>query len=156
MVYSLGVFHARTGGGGNAVGKGLNCADGFMRPRRPWLQWLVSSCSSDVWVSSLQSSTKILMPTPSSGSISTSTPFLPMSSCSNCSFFRAIIRSSARGVLLGGSSRICSQPTGGEPGGDMRKFFSSAGGRRRFGLSSCSRGVGSARNTRRTTGRLKK
>jgi len=31
---------------------------------------------------------------------------------------------------LGGSSAICSQPMGGDPGGEMRKLFSIAGGRR--------------------------
>jgi len=35
--------------------------------------------------------------------------------------------SSARGVALGGSSLIGSQPTGGEPGGDIKKFLSSSG-----------------------------
>ena len=40
------------------------------------------------------------------------------------------MRSFAKGVEFGGSSRICSQPTGGDPGGEMRKFFSWAGGRR--------------------------
>lgn len=38
------------------------------------------------------------------------------------------MRSSARGVAFGGSSRIDSQPTGGEPGGEIRKFLLETGG----------------------------
>lgn len=63
------------------------------------------------------------------------------------------MRSSARGAELGGSSTVCSQPTGGEPGGEIRKFFSIAGGWRWNGDleeldDSDIMGVGSARNTR--------
>ena len=47
-----------------------------------------------------------------------------------------------------------SQPTGGEPGGEIRKFFSSRGGRRRSGFVNESRGVGSALKTRRRTAGL--
>lgn len=57
-----------------------------------------------------------------------------------------------------------SQPTGGEPGGEMRKFFSMAGGRRWYGEKSVAElddgddgdmiGVGSARNTRRVVSGL--
>lgn len=81
----------------------------------------------------------------------------PSSSCPSSSSTRverlssALARSSAKVSMLGGSSRICSQPTGGEPGGEMRKFLSVSGtGRwsryRRF--RSISRGVGSPRYTR--------
>jgi len=38
------------------------------------------------------------------------------------------MRSSAKGVALGGSSWIDSQPTGGDPGGDIRKFLLEIGG----------------------------
>ena len=40
------------------------------------------------------------------------------------------MRSSANGVALGGSSLMGSQPTGGEPGGEIKKFLSMGGGRR--------------------------
>jgi hypothetical protein len=66
----------------------------------------------------------------------------------------AAIRSSASGAELGGSSTTCSHPMGGEPGGEMRKFFSIAGGRRWVPLGGV-KGVGSARNTRRTKDELK-
>ena len=67
------------------------------------------------------------------------------------------MRSSASGVSFGGSSRIGSQPTGGEPGGEMRKLRSTVGGWRwcgeNFGFEPSvgddvedeGRGVGSAR-----------
>lgn len=63
------------------------------------------------------------------------------------------------GAGLGGSSRICSQPSGGEPGGEMRKFFSCAGGLRYlfpspWFTSSSSMGVGSALKTRMTASGL--
>jgi hypothetical protein len=67
---------------------------------------------------------------------------------------RAAMRSSASGATFGGSSATCSQPTGGEPGGEMRKFFSRGGGRRSASLGGVG-GVGSARNTRRTNPGLK-
>lgn len=56
-------------------------------------------------------------------------PLLRKSSFSNAErptvrLSRAFTRSSARVSRLGGSSRIDSQPTGGEPGGEMRKFLS--------------------------------
>lgn len=139
------------GNGGIAVGTGFKGTDDFSEPRRTELQSSPSFSSSATGVSPPQSSTQMLIPTPGSGCISTSGPCLPRLSRSICSLLRATIKSSARGVLFGGSSRICSQPTGGEPGGEMRKFFSSAGGRSRSGLANWSSGVGSARNTRRTT-----
>lgn len=59
------------------------------------------------------------------------------------------MRSSASGVEFGASSRMGSQPTGGEPGGEMRKFFSSSGGRKKWFFDEPgedgSMGVGSAR-----------
>ena len=68
------------------------------------------------------------------------------------------MRSSARGVSFGGSSRMGSQPTGGEPGGEMRKLRSTVGGRRWKGenffvpfgveVEEDAMGVGSARYTR--------
>lgn len=39
-------------------------------------------------------------------------------------------------MLFGGSSRTGAQPTGGEPGGEIKKFFSSAGGRKWYGENS--------------------
>lgn len=58
---------------------------------------------------------------------------------------RALTRSSARVSRLGGSSRIDSHPTGGEPGGEMRKFLSVWGTSRRSRrrrLRTISMGVG--------------
>lgn len=59
------------------------------------------------------------------------------------------MRSSASGVGLGGSSLMGSQPTGGEPGGDIKKFFSIAGGRRYWSSAMeeklSNRGFGAAR-----------
>lgn len=68
----------------------------------------------------------------------------------NWSFSRAARRSEANGEALGGSSVICSQPIGGEPGGEMRKFFSSGGGARWLYVGSFRRasGVWRARKTR--------
>ena len=40
---------------------------------------------------------------------------------------RALARSAASVSAFGGSSRICSQPTGGDPGGEIRKFLSVSG-----------------------------
>jgi hypothetical protein len=68
------------------------------------------------------------------------------------------MRSSARGATFGGSSRICSQPIGGDPGGEMRKFFSIAGGRRKFSFDVADdgerMGLGSERYTLRIVGVL--
>jgi hypothetical protein len=67
------------------------------------------------------------------------------------------MRSSARGVGLGGSSWTCSHPTGGEPGGEIRKFLDVSGGQRKTPPGPVVGGdmiVGSARNTRRITGGL--
>ena len=77
-----------------------------------------------------------------------------------------MIRSLASGVEFGGSSRICSQPTGGDPGGEIRKFFSTVGGLRWNGENldfvpfgdeepdDEGIGVGSARYTRNTVSGL--
>jgi hypothetical protein len=55
------------------------------------------------------------------------------------------MRSSASGVGLGGSSLIGSHPSGGEPGGEIRKFFVGDGGAKWYGLRfrvpSCSNSV---------------
>jgi hypothetical protein len=103
--------------------------------------------------STSQSSTNTPMPDPSSGSSIISRPpgVALVASCNLCS---AAMRSSASGKALGGSSTTCSHPTGGEPGGEMRKFFSIAGGRR-WVPSGGVTGVGSARKTRRTKAGLK-
>jgi hypothetical protein len=102
-----------------------------------------------------QSSTYTVMPPVSSLSSSSSGPCVVRSN--SCRLLRAEMRSSARGVALGGSSTICSQPTGGEPGGEMRKFFVVSGGQR-YGPSGPSLmgsvGVGSPRKTRSTMGSL--
>lgn len=55
--------------------------------------------------------------------------------CSNVRFSRARMRSSASVTVLGGSSLICSQPTGGLPGGLMRKFLSVTGTGKCFSLA---------------------
>lgn len=132
--------------GGIEVGKGHHlCLAGEVSP------YTQSSSSRGRLPSpSSQSSTKTLIPTPSSGSRRTSTPCV---ACVwSCSFRSALMRSSARGAAFGGSSLIGSQPTGGEPGGEIRKFFSSSGGRRKLLREELgedgSIGVGSARYTR--------
>ena len=82
--------------------------------------------SSSLTSSSCPSQSSTYTPTPASkGSRRTSK--LDRRSCV-CSLRSAAIKSSASGVALGGSSLTCSQPTGGDPGGDIRKFFSTAGG----------------------------
>jgi hypothetical protein len=100
-----------------------------------------------------QSSTNTPIPDPSSGSSIISRPpgFALVVSCNLCS---AAMRSSASGRALGGSSVTCSHPMGGEPGGEMRKFLSIAGGRRWVPPGGVT-GVGSARKTRRTKAGLK-
>ena len=135
--------------GGMAVGAGF----AFDLVLKKFSRRISSSSSGASGISPPQSSTQIRIPAPSSGSMSTANP-CPDPSRSTCSFFRAAMRSSARGEWLGGSSTICSHPTGGDPGGEIRKFFSSLGGRSRSGLSSCSRGVGSARKTRNSVAGL--
>ena len=132
--------------GGSAVGIGLYTKrDGLSSPYAQSGSWSSPRPRSSI----SQSSTNTPIPAPSSGSSSISRPpggaVMPAASCSLRS---AAMRSSARGVELGGSSTICSQPTGGEPGGEMRKFFSIAGGRRCAPPGGVT-GVGSARNTRR-------
>lgn len=124
------IYQTRIATGGMAVGIGFHRA-------RAGVVWPYtqsssrSSCASSSWPTS-QSSTNTLMPTPSSsGAIRTSGPGRRCRLSSwTFSFFSAAMRSSARGVGFGGSSSIGSQPTGGEPGGEMRKFFSCFGGRR--------------------------
>jgi hypothetical protein len=68
------------------------------------------------------------------------------------------MRSSARGAEFGGSSRICSQPMGGDPGGEIRKFFSIGGGRSKFssavGDDGEKMGLGSERYTLKIVGIL--
>jgi len=109
-----------------------------------------------VWLTDQsQSSTYTPTPEPSSGSTSIDIPRSP--SRSIFSLRNAKIKSSARGEELGGSSTMGSQPTGGEPGGEIRKFFSIGGGRRWKGSNSsvgegCAIVVGSARYTRNTRG----
>ncbi len=51
---------------------------------------------------------------------------------------------------------MVSPPTGGEPGGEIRKFFSSFGGQRKSEFVSSSRDVGSALKTRRIVAGLNK
>jgi hypothetical protein len=87
----------------------------------------------------------------SSGCISTST--LGPRSCTWRSL-SALIRSSASGAAFGGSSLIGSQPTGGDPGGEMRKFLSIAGGRKKLASGTdwpklVIKGLGSALYTRK-------
>lgn len=70
------------------------------------------------------------------------------------------MRSSASGVAFGGSSLIGSQPTGGDPGGEMRKFFSMAGGRRYWSSAMALKlsmiGLGEERYTLNVVSSLKK
>src|SRR5882762_8338741 len=104
-------------GGGKLVGIGTHlclAGDGC-----PYTQ--SSSLSSSAVSSPSHCSTYTVTPTPSSGSSNISR--LDRRLCT-CNFRNAAMRSSARGVGLGGSSLIGSQPTGGEPGGEIRKFFS--------------------------------
>lgn len=149
--YETHSFH-RTCSGGIAVAIGfhLSCAgDG-----EPYSQSISSAPSSPSQKS--QSSTYTPTPTPSSGSNNTSR--LERLSCI-FNLRSATMRSSARGVAFGGSSRICSQPMGGDPGGDIRKFFSIGGGRRNFssnvGDDGEKMGLGSERYTRKTVGVLR-
>lgn len=77
-----------------------------------------------------------------------------------------MMRSSASGVSFGGSSGIGSQPTGGDPGGEIKKFLSIVGGLRWYGENldfvpvgdddpdDEGIGVGSARYTRKITSGL--
>ena len=140
-----------TGIGGIAVGAGRHLKRAGENV--PYSQSNSSSPSSSLSVSSA-SSTYTPTPTPSSGSSNTS---LPPRRSRSWSFRNAAIRSSASVALFGGSSRICSQPTGGDPGGDIKKFLSSGGGFRKLSLDGGERvnnGLLSARNTRRVVGEL--
>ena len=79
----------------------------------------------------------------------------PRTSRSNWTLCSAAMRSAASGVAFGGSSLTGAQPIGGEPGGDMRKFFVGDGGARWCGSRVAgsggvdASGVGSPRKTRR-------
>ncbi|KAH9172854.1 hypothetical protein EDB89DRAFT_841196 [Lactarius sanguifluus] len=64
-----------------------------------------------------QSSTYTPIPAPS-GSSNISRPPAAVPAVS-CSLRSAAMRSSARGIELGGTSTTCSQPTGGDPRGEM-------------------------------------
>lgn len=130
--------------GGKLVGTGAHfslAGDGC-----PYTQSSSSAQSSSM----PHSSTYTLTPTPSSGSNNIS--LLLDRLLWICSFRRATMRSSASGVGFGGSSLIGSQPTGGDPGGEIKKFFSIAGGRRYCSSAMAeklsNRGFGAARYTR--------
>lgn len=63
---------------------------------------------------------------------------------------KAATRSSASVSVFGGSSTIGSQPTGGEPGGEIKKFFSIPGTLKwRLSSSFPVIGVGGREKTRR-------
>jgi hypothetical protein len=120
--------YVHDGKGGSAVGAGrYDTRDGLSSP---YTQSRSPSSSTTSSYNISQSSTYTPIPTPSSGSSIISRPPPDAAPATSCSLRSAVMRSSASGAAFGGSSTTCSQPTGGEPGGEIRKFFSIAGGRR--------------------------
>lgn len=148
------LFYATIGalmGGGIAVGTIHFVLAGAVSP------YTQSSSGTSSSSSPSQFCTYTPTPEPSCGSSRTSR-LLPLLDV--CSRLRAAIRSSASGVAFGGSSTMGSQPTGGEPGGEMRKFLSSFGGRSKLASGTVlsevrsMMGLGSARYTRKATSDL--
>lgn len=113
-------------------GKEASAGDEMMRvSEREWLRFLggVSSVSFLVDDSGKESEGDSI------GDTDVPPSFEELSSCI-AKPERAAIRSSASVSVFGGSSRICSHPTGGDPGGLIRKFLSVTGTGRREELAS--------------------